>query len=218
MESAKKAYKLLQEIERKDKSPKTLNGCIKNILLKHSNMCQYRDDALFMLYTVLGTGIDWKDGRLFSNSPNSYLNMPPDDWSCFPGKTPHGMEETLEQICGKDDPSNELYQEMKESMMGYHRKEILNLIEVVDNIDIRVNSYSPKVSNRWWYPVSWYACHLLPPKDAQKDFVLGAYETCHLIIDQQELPRGTKTWIEQSNNKEQVKQILEVLKKVHPIN
>jgi len=205
---ADKAYEAMKAIKRDEKgNPFTLDDTIRSMILKHPDIFQYRDDSLNTLYCVLGTGIEWIDGRLGDKSPNNYINLPPsaDDYGCWSNK--FGMDDSLKQMCGDD---TELYKKVKDVLDKKDVMEKIKIYETIDNIDERVKTYrSPHCKD--WYPISWYACRLCAPLDAQEDFLIGAMETANLIINSKIEP-GHERWVQHQSNKKHAEEVLTVLK------
>ncbi len=207
IKAAQRAYDLMSEIERdKYSNPLTLEGVIRSIILKNPNMIQYRDDALNIMYCVLGSGIGWDNGRLGDRTPNNYMNMPPQVGGQGCWSREFGMAESLKQMeCSK---------ELEKQLRQRHEKEMIEAIDTIYDIDKRCQQYQSKKSS--WYRISWYNCNLCVPKNAQKDFFEGAIEAATLIIDAK--PQlGTKEWIVHQRTKKYAGEILEVLmnKKEH---
>ncbi len=203
---AQKAYDLMAKIERdKNGNPLTLEGTIRSIILKNPERTSYRDDALGVLYCVLGSGIGWQDGRLGDNSPNNYINMPPDAGGQGCWSRDFGMDESLKKMFVD---CSDLMKEFKCKLVREDEERVRKICETIDNIDKRCQEYRPTKS---WYPISWYACHLCAPADAQEDFFNGAIETAELILATEQ-PMGTKHWIEHQSTKQYAKDILRALK------
>jgi len=175
---AKHARKLLLKIDRdKDNNPITLEGAIRSMILKSPDFTQYRDDALNMMYCVLGAGIDWNvKGRLADNCPNNYMNLPPDiyygAWS-----RDFGEEESLAKML-KTLPKN-IVKKFRQDIEEKEQKQLNKAITTVKEINKRCKTYRP--NRKFWYPISWYACRLCAPANAQQDFLNGALETAALI-------------------------------------
>lgn len=93
--AAQQARELMLAIERDDKgNPVTLEGAVRSVMLKSPDFTPYRDDALNVLYCVLGARIEWSNsGRLYDVSPNNYMNLPPDTY--FGIWSEHGRKESL---------------------------------------------------------------------------------------------------------------------------
>ncbi len=173
---AQKAYDLMKAIPRnKNGNPKTLEGVIRSIILKSPDSFQYRDDALNVIYCTLGTGIEWDEqGRLGDNTPNNYINMPPDA----------GGQGIWSQDFGQNDVFKSLGKwanDIKQEIIADNNTRMIKAIQVVDEIDIRVNRY--RKNRQSWYPISWYSCNLCCPENVQIDFLDGAIETVTLILD-----------------------------------
>ena len=202
---AQKSYDLMKEIPRDDQgNPLTLEGAIRSIILKDPS--NYRDDALGTMYCVLGAGIDWsEDGRLGDRSRNNYMNMPPGVGGQGCWSHGHGMEESLDRMF-KDSPEMATY--MRERMNLQYEKTLAHAYDTIDNIDARCQQYRP--NRKSWYPISWYACNLCCPSNAQQDFFEGAIETANLIIAT-EPDMGTKHWIDHQRTKRYAEEILEAL-------
>lgn len=174
--AAKRAYDLMAAIERDgDGNPTTLEGAIRAVILKSPNMHQYRDDALDTIYCVLGSGIDWNEhGRLGDHMPNNYMNMPPDVGGQGIWSEEFGFDDTFKGL-GKW--ANKIRKEIKQE----NNKRMEGAIRTIEEIDIRVKRY--RRNRKKWYPISWYASHIVCPENVQLDFLDGAIETARLIID-----------------------------------
>lgn len=210
-EFRKHNYKLMQAIDRDSNgNPLTLEGAIRSMILKHPNITQYRDDALSTLYCVLGAGIDWNEaGRLGDSSPNNYMNMPPDNWSCGATEWPEfGMDDSLGRMLGKDSP---LYEEMRSNLEVKYLSDIRAAETTVLDIDKRCQTYR---TVKWWYPFSWFGSNLCAPENAQEDFFMGALETIELIrkFDPQ---HGTERWIQHQRTKRYANEVRDVLLAKH---
>lgn len=177
-EAAHKAREMMLKIERdKNGNPMTLEGVIRSMILKSPDWCKYRDDALNLIYCVLGTGMDWnKQGRIGDHSPNSYMNMPPDTLY-GPWCDGFGRADSLK------DMTSGLPKDLKKKIIDRAIKDdnrkLDESIVVVNEIDERCETYRPNRTS--WYPISWYACNLCVPVNAQTDFFHGAIETASLI-------------------------------------
>ena len=199
-EAAQLSYELMRQIPRDAAgNPLTLEGCVRSILLKSPNLCAYRDDALGILYCVLGAGIGWHEGRLVDCTPNNYMNMPPQVGGQGIWASDFGLEESCE-IMGVSAVVRQLLCRGEESRQA-------RAIQVVMDIDRRCQVYGPEPS---WYPISWYACNLCVPREAQADFVAGAIETCQCILATTPQP-GTQRWIVHQRTKGYAEEILLVL-------
>jgi hypothetical protein len=206
-ETSQKAYDLMAQIERDERgNPFTLEDTIRCIILKNPEMAPYRDDALGILYTLLGGGIRWHDGRLGDNSPNNYINMPPAAGGQGCWSHEFGFDESLLKILGN---SQELLNGYKTEWTLKQEARKSRIIETVENIDERCQQYSPP-KYKYWYPISWYGCNLCVPHDAQEDFRDGAIETLNLILNA-ECEMGTKDWMNQQRTKKYAEEILEAL-------
>lgn len=203
---AKKAYGMMAEIKRDKKgNPLTFEDTIRSIILKNPERSSYRDDALGIMYCVLGAGVGWIDGRLGDTTPNNYINMPPSAVGQGCWSIDFGMSESLKQIFGDDLESIKKY---KFSWMDDEEEKVRKICDTIDNIDKRCQEYC---SNRTsWYPISWYACNLCVPADAQEDFFNGAIETAQLILATKPT-MGTERWITHQRTKEYAEQILKAL-------
>lgn len=170
---AKMAFDLIRKIPRdKDKNPLTLEGAIRSMILKSPDYVEYRDDALNIMYCVLGTGIEWNsEGRLADVQPNNYMNPPPQAGSQGIWSGEFGLNETFAKM--------QLPVELKKGIIERNEREARRAVQVVNEIDLRCKTYRPDRTR--WYPISWYACHLCTPMNAQEDFFLGAIETASLI-------------------------------------
>jgi len=175
---AKQARKLLLEIDRdKEGNPTTLEGAIRSMILKSPDYTQYRDDALNMMYCVLGAGIEWNDqGRLADNCPNNYMNLPPDThygpWSDDFGKN-ESLSKTLKSL------PKDIVKKFRQDMEEKEQKQLNKAITTIKEINKRCKTY--RTNRKFWYPISWYTCRLCAPANAQKDFLNGALETAALI-------------------------------------
>ena len=176
----KRSRDLMIEIPREGNGrPLTLEGAVRALILKHPDMMRYRDQALDMLYCVLGAGIGWdEDGRVSDNLPNNWMSIPPDS-SCGVWADGFGRDESLEDLLsGLSTESQKL---MRNDVEERHTRLITAAISTVEEIDTRCITYSPKPVH--WYPMSWYACRLCAPDNAQRDFLEGALETTALIVN-----------------------------------
>jgi len=208
-EAAKKAYQLMSKIERDDESnPLTLEGVIRSVILKSPGMFQYRDDALGIVYCTLGTGISWIDGRLGDHTPNNYMNMPPQVGGQGCWSHEFGMDESFKAMSGDSPEMQKAMEKIRASLREEHAQKVKAIITTVDEIDKRCQEYRPKEMS--WYPISWYACNLCAPIDAQEDFVDGAIETATLICNANPTP-GTKRWVVHQRTKQYAHEILQTL-------
>ena len=205
-QAAQKSYDLMATIKRdKDKNPVTLEGAIRSVILKNPGMVQYRDDALGIIYCVLGAGIDWDNGRLGDRTPNNYMNMPPAVGGQGCWSRDFGLDESLTTIFDKD---KKVWGDFRAKLERQRENEIDDILETIEKIDDRCQQYQPKIKN--WYSISWYACNLCVPMNAQKDFRDGAIETAELIL-RTEHPLGTKRWIEHQRTKTYAQEILDII-------
>ena len=197
------AYDQMKKIKRdKNGCPATLEGAIKHMILKNSDMFQYRDDALNTLYCVLGTGISWNDKRLVDRTPNNYLNLPPDYNGQGIWSRDFGMAESFEFMS--------LGKVFRTEILDRQISELRDAIITIQDIDERVQTYRNE-HTRTWYPISWYACNLCVPKTAQKDFRDGAIEVITLILNSK--PQvGTQQWLDHQRTKAYAEEILIALK------
>ena len=176
--AASKARRLLLEIERdENNNPTTLEGVVRSMILKSPDMIGWRDDALNVLYCVLGSGIEWDEhGRLADTSPNNYMNLPP-DIHYGPWSEDFGFKDSFASVI--EGLPVELQDRMRDDQRMRMERDLKNSIAVVTNIDVCCQTYRP---NRiQWYPISWYACHLCVPVNVQQDFLDGAIEIAALI-------------------------------------
>lgn len=208
-EAAQKAYDLMKAIKRDgDGNPLTLEGVIRSVILKNPDSIQYRDDALGLIYCVLGSGIRWINGRLGDCTPNNYMNMPPDVGGQGCWSRDFGMSETFSSMFNsKDKGMVKIAEDIEKSLREDHERELEKAIKTVDEVDVRCQLYRPTES---WYPVSWFRCNLAAPHDAQKDFLLGAIETATLICKMNPQP-GTERWVVHQQTKQFAEEILVVL-------
>lgn len=208
--AARKAYKLMGAIERDDKgNPTTLEGCVRSLILKNPDTIQWRDQALELLYCVLGTGIEWnRHGRLADVIPNGYMNMPPRAggqgvWSLSYGRE----DDVVRMLKGATGKQKAALKRAIESIEEEDLEVLDQAADVVDDIDRRCVTYNNGVS---WYPLSWYECRLCVPGKAQADFVDGAIQTAKLILATY-VPGWTQEWLTQQKNKRYAKQMLRLL-------
>ena len=201
---ARKAFDWMNEIPRdKEKNPLTLEGAIRSMILKCPDMIQWRDDALNMMYCTLGAGIDWnKQGRLGDRSPNNYMNPPPAAGGQGVWSREFGMIDSLSQMGANV--------EMRRRLKARHDAEMAAAIDVVREIDMRVQTYRPKRTR--WYPFSWYACNLCVPEKAQQDFFDGAVEMATLIIEADIFDYTSQYWADAMRAQNTAKEIMEVLR------
>ena len=205
--AAEKAYRLMLEIPRgKYNNPLTMEGCIRNLILKCSDWCPYRESALNLLYCVLGTGIEWDKGRLCDNNPNGYLDTPPAAGGQGVWARDFGMDDSVE-ILLKGLPKD-VAEKLRDENLDWERKILERAIETVEDVDNRCKNYRPGPQS--WYPISWYACRLCVPEDAQLDFLEGAVETTELIL-MNDLPPNTQKWIDDLRNKAYAARIMPFL-------
>lgn len=207
-EYAKKAYSLMVQIKRdKRGNPLTLEDTIRAIILKSPSGHSYRDDALETLYCCLGSGINWIDGRLGDSCPNNYMKMPPDAGGQGCWSYDFGLSDSLTEIFGDD---NEAMKRFEQSILEKDIKKCQNIVDCINNIDERCKTCNPKQKLNW-YPISWYACHICAPKDAQEDFKNGAIETIHLILET-EGEYGTQDWVQLQKTKKYAQEMLDAIK------
>ena len=219
MRAGRHAFALLSAIPRDDKgkgNPLTLEDTIRSMILKHPDMLQYRDDALGLLYCTLGTGIQWlTNGRLGDGCPNNYINMPPEPIGQGCWTRDFGRTEIIADMLGPS-PSAAwrravgriVAKQRKRDMLGMER-----IVETIEQIDARCHQYRLDIGATYshlWYPISWYACHLAVPANAQDDFIDGAVETATLILSF-DPPPGTQTWLRHQQTKTYARDILELL-------
>lgn len=205
--AAQHARKLLLEIKRdKEGNPLTLEGCIRSMILKSPDSIKYRDDALNIMYCVLGAGIDWKDGRLTDYSSNNYMNLPPDTyygiWSRDFGKT-----ESLTKMVGC--LPKVVRSRIEKDFKNREEKQLNDAILTVEEINERCKTYRPNRGK--WYPISWYGCNLCAPVNAQDDFLDGAVEIASLI-SLSEVDFYCSHIEQQYNTIQFAKSVLEILK------
>lgn len=193
------AWDEMEKIERIDGCPATLEGAIRHVMLKNPLMVRWRTGALDLLYCILGTGIDWHEGRLHDNNSNNYLNMPAGVGGQGCWSRDFGMTEAF--------GSMGVLPDMQKMVRERHARDFAKIMEVLDNVDSRCQEYDPSPR---WYPISWYGCRLCAPEGAQQDFRDGALETLKLILSQ-EPQRGTKQWLEHQRTKAYAEEILIVL-------
>lgn len=201
---SKKAFDMILEIERnaEDKCPLTLEGCIRSMILKNSDMIQWRDDALNMLYCTLGAGVVWSEnGRLIDLTPNNYMNPPPSARDGGVWADDFGMSKSLKEMNAS--------LEIIERMNALYKKRLDDAISVIRDIDIRCKEYRP--NRQSWYPLSWYKPNLAVPENAQDDFFWGAIETA-TIISSHEIDIENHNWLFHMKTKKVAAEILEVLK------
>lgn len=207
---AQKAYDLMAEIERDEESnPLTCDGVIRSIILKNPEMVQYRDSALCTMYCLLGSGVGWRDGRIGDASPNNYINMPPAAGGQGCWSRDFGRDDSLKRIFAN---ASEELKEYKQELEVEEAIRMKGIYDTIDTIDERVQQYNPHPMS--WYPISWYACNLCAPDNAQEDFFNAAIETLHLILDAS-YEVCTKRWIDFNRTKPYAEQILKALMKSH---
>ncbi len=200
------AYKLMSDIPRDDHgNPLTLEGAIRAVMLKNPDSNRYRDSALETIYCVLGSAIDWIDGRLGDCMPNNYMNMPPEAGGQGIWSRGFGMDESMDEMFGKNDKGRKAVEDIiLESLYS----ELREAFKTIDLIEERCQQYGG--FKKGVYPISWYGCNLCAPADAQKDFFDGAIETAALIVGL-DIPRGTEAWMVHQRTKTYAAEILEVL-------
>lgn len=204
------AYELMSGIPRDERgNPLTLEGAIRAVMLKNPDSTRYRDSALETIYCVLGSAIDWIDGRLGDSTPNNYMNMPPEAggqgiWSrCF------GMDESMGEMFGKN---KKVRKKVEGIVLESLYSELRQAFKTIELIDKRCQQYGG--FEKGVYPISWYGCNLCAPSGAQKDFFNGAIETA-TIITNLDIPIGTEAWMVHQRTKTYASQILEVLHKTN---
>ncbi len=207
-EAAARAYALMLEIDRDARgNPLALEGVIRSVILKHPDTFQYRDDALGVIYCVLGTGVRWIDGRLGDAQPNNDMNLPPDEGRHQGFVTEdHGFAES---VAGMGDIGERLARQFQNEREARQRA----AIETIDRIDERCQQLRPDGVS--WYPISWYGCNLCAPADARPDFRDGAVETATLIVRCRPTP-GTERWVVHQRTKRYAEQILAALQQDSP--
>lgn len=201
-QAAKRAYDMMLKIPRdKEKNPLSLDGAIRSMILKCPDYVQWRDDALNIMYCVLGTGISWnEDGRLADRQPNNYMNPPPAAGGQGVWSNDFGLDDTFGDM--------KLPQDIQDSIKRKNEQEVRNAIQVVNEIETRCREYRP--ARQRWYPISWYSCHLCAPINAQEDFFLGAVETASLIAGFE--PKFEDNyWFESVRTQNYAKEILSLL-------
>lgn len=191
--AAKKAFNLMKAIPRdKDGNPLTLDDTIRSVILKSPDNFKYRDDALDIIYCVLGTGIGWNEhGRLGDRTPNNYINTPPNAGGQGIWSKDFGLDEVFDNL-------GTWSKKIKKEIIADQNTRLAKAIQVIDEIDIRVHRY--RRNRESWFPISWYSCHLCCPENVQVDFLDGALETISLIIDTNP-DLNTDKWFKQENNK-----------------
>ena len=201
---ARVAFDLMNKIERdKDENPVTLEGVIRSVILKSPDRFQYRDDALGLIYCVLGAHVDWnRSGRIGDSTPNNYMNMPPDAGGQGVWAVDFGLHETTIQM-------GEWGKRLLEDATGRMVHEWQSANATVLDIEERCQNYNPKVHS--WYPISWYACRLACPENVQEDFLAGAAETCELITQTQH-PLATEKWLAHQRTKHVAEMLLPILR------
>lgn len=202
-EAAELAFREIKAIRRdKDGNPLTLEGAIRSMILKTPEMAQWRDDALNIMYCVLGSGIDWnKKGRLADSSRNNYMNPPPEAGGQGVWSEDFGMDESLAQMNAPD--------ELVASLHAGKVRRLNEAIEVIRDIDQRCKTYRP--NRKSWYPISWYGCNLCAPDHAQDDFFWGAVETAKLIAQTEINPDLGDHYFQQIRTKNTAAEIFGVL-------
>lgn len=212
-EATQLAFDLMNKIERDDDgNPLTLEGAIRHTILKWPGMNTHRNHVLNTLYCILGSGLEWRNGRIIDRCANSTLAMPPG-----PGQNlgvfseEHGFDESMEQM--KKGASKEfiaILDDVEDKLRLDRRHRVNEAIETIKDIDNRCRDYSDDVANGDWYPLSWYGCNLAAPGDAQEDFFMGAIETVNLVINSRP-QRGTQEWIDHRRTVRYAEQIFETL-------
>lgn len=207
-----KAFDLMKEIKRNKVvknefgttcgCPVTLEGCIRHLILKSPSMIQYRDDALNLLYCILGTSINWQDGKLFDASPNNYLNMPPAAGGQGCWSRDFGMSEAFDFM--------NLPKLFRMETIDVHIEELRNIVLTIEEIDERQITYRKEL-NYNFYPISWFSCNLCVPSNVKRDFYDGAVETIELILKSKP-ERGTNRWLDFQKTKVYANEIFGALK------
>lgn len=206
-DAAAMAYQLMQAIPRDARgAPLTLEGALRSVLLKSPDMMQYRDDALGVLYCVLGSGIRWHQGRLSDCAPNNYMNLPPTIGGQGCWSASFGQEEMLARMC--QGMPQHLHAPLLRDFVHTHDARLKRATDTIVQIDARCQQYRPEGPS--WYPISWFRCNLCAPADAQEDFLLGAIETASLILRTEPTP-GTQRWIVHQRTRQYAAEILVVL-------
>lgn len=205
----KKSRDLMLDIPReKNGCPLTLEGAVRSLILKHPDMMRYRDQALDMLYCVLGSGLGWdNNGRVSDNQPNNWMSIPPDS-SCGVWADGFGKDESLEDLVSGLSTGAE--RRIRSDVEERHTRLITAAISTVEEIDVRCITYSPKPMR--WYPMSWYACRLCAPDNAQRDFLEGALETAALIANTPPNYLSTDYYSYDRHTHQFAKEILPILK------
>lgn len=202
-DTAELAFKQMKAINRdKDGNPLTLEGAIRSMILKSPDMAQWRDDALNVMYCVLGSGISWnKKGRLADTSRNNYMNPPPEAGGQGIWTNDFGLDKSLARMNAPPDLTAELH--------AAKLRRLNEAIEVIHDVDRRCKTYRP--NRQGWYPISWYGCNLCAPENAQNDFFWGAVETAKLISQTEINPDRMQHYFAQIHTKNVATEVFSVL-------
>jgi hypothetical protein len=206
-QAAQRAYDLMLAIERDERgNPFTLEDTIRSVILKDPGFSSHRNQALEVLYTLLGSGIGWCDGRLGDDVPNNYINMPPRPGWQGAWSESYGRTDSLDVMTAGTRPAWRV--ELEKQWDRENQERTAKAIATIESIDQRCQQYSPKPWS--WYPISWYGCNLCAPADAQEDFLDGAIETASLILET-EHEVGTRHWRDHFRTKRHAEEILSAL-------
>lgn len=141
----------------------------------HPTMFTNRTGVLDFMFCVIGTGLEWKDGKIQDAHQDNYLNTKQRKRSFDKDLYKKAYTNTF----WKDNCFDRLHQHEVEWMRAYAYYENCLAEYVLNNIEKLVNTAVPQKS---FYPVGKYSNLMLVPKNVTKDWLALAIETCDLIL------------------------------------
>ena len=161
----------------------------------HPTFIRNRAFALDMLFCVIGTGLDWKDGKIVDEIEDNYLTTKKQDIY------------NLDREIYKKAYTNTFHKpglftdELKawniRVMKEYNYQNNCIAEYTLKNIEKAVTVSLPPKS---FYPICQYSKLMTVPKNVKPDWLSLAIETCDLILATDPLYRGSDNRLQNKNN------------------
>lgn len=161
----------------------------------HPTFIRNRTFALDMLFCTIGTGLDWKDGKIVDEIEDNYLTAQKQDI--------HNLDAEIYKKAYTNTfwEDGHFYDRLRASdvkrMREYNYQ--MNCIAeyTLKNIEKAVTVSLPPKS---FYPIGQYSNLMTVPKNVKPDWLALAIETCDLILATDPLYRGSDNRLRNKNN------------------
>lgn len=161
----------------------------------HPTFIRSRTIALEMLFCMIGTGLEWKDGQIVDSVEDNYLtankqdiyNLDAEIYKRAYTNTFWKGGSMLDRLRASDIRQMKQYNYQMNCIAEY----------TLENIQKAVTVSLPQKS---FYPLGLYSNLLTVPKNVKADWLALAIETCDLILATDPLYRGSDNRLRNKNN------------------